>query len=79
MLVVEFRLTTGGRDEYKVIFKSVWPIAPALGELVNLNGDPYIVTNRSWVASDDLGDRNIYCYLRVSPFQYGQKCASLEC
>ena len=77
MINVEFRLTMShNRDSDKMIYKDKWPTAPIVGELVNLNGDPYIITERGWAASNDLGvDQidNLYCYFRVSPYQYGQK------
>lgn len=37
--------------------------APDLGELLNFNGEPYIVFERGWAA--DRGDLGVHCYLRV--------------
>jgi hypothetical protein len=72
-----FRLTSGSGGEYKALGRlHDAPHVPAVGELVNIDGNPYIVTQRGWALDTDAGEEEgseaLWCYLTVSPSQSGQ-------
>lgn len=67
----EFRLICGaGRDGDRVLGRATLSTPPATGELVNLNGTPYVVRERAWAIDLSLHWGNAvgaYRYLRVAP------------
>lgn len=58
------------RDSDRTIYRGEWPQVPLIGESINLSGDPYIIHERGWATDDE---DQLYSYLRVSTYQYGQR------
>ena len=74
MIYVTVNLICGhSKDSDRTIFSQAWPQVPDVGELININGNPYIVYDRGWAASEDSIGERLYAFLRVSPFQQDQK------
>ncbi len=71
MIKVRVDLVYGhSKDSDRTIYRGEWPQIPLTGELINLDGNPYIIHNRGWA----VGEANqLYSYLRVSPYQCGQR------
>jgi len=63
-LICEFRLKGAKHSQWQFVAKIEMPQAPEVGELINVNGDPYRVLERMWTVSSDVGG-NTYCYLNV--------------
>jgi len=66
----EFRLALGSSRDSEVRFaRYQLPQAPDVGELVNLKGNPFVVTRRGWATGGD-GPEDVptalYCYLAIS-------------
>ncbi len=40
------------------------PAAPTSGETININGNPYLVKDRSWAVDDEF---KLFCYIRLLP------------
>ncbi len=51
------------RDSDEYVGRYEVPQAPNVGELINLDGNPYYVVERSWATAQD--HEGLYCYLRV--------------
>lgn len=48
---------------------------PAVGETINVNGDPYVVTQRGWAITTDAASDDYdvtFAYVLLSPLQAGQ-------
>lgn len=44
------------------------PAVPAVGEIVNIDGNPYLVHERGWAVGEmDDEQRSLYAYLRMLP------------
>lgn len=72
MTTVEFRLTTGAHGEYKVLGSNSMSDVPAVGEVVNVDGDPFVVHRRGWATRTGAQKGHYHytqCYLEVSPLQ----------
>jgi hypothetical protein len=72
--LVRFDLQTGARSE-RSIGRTRMSTVPAVGETINVNGDPYVVTQRGWAVTtnaerEDYGET--YAFLLLSPLQVGQ-------
>jgi len=70
----EFRLICGAsRDADRFLGRAEVAIAPARGELVNLDGTPYVVHERGFALSTaktwEHAPRELYCFLRVCALQ----------
>jgi hypothetical protein len=79
MINVEFRRAqTEHRDEDTFLVKVQLPAVPEAGELVNINGDPFRVIERSWAFGLVSGQcthllskefhelhNGLWCYVRV--------------
>ena len=67
-LICEFRRICGSsRDSDVYLVKQILPVAPCVGELINIDGRPYIIRERSWALGTDASDGPLYCYLRLVP------------
>lgn len=62
-LITEFRLihSLANRDENELIDRIELVETPSENEIVNINGEPYIVFGKSWGFSDDCNTD--YCYI----------------
>jgi hypothetical protein len=68
MTLVEFRLICGSdRDTDQCLGHTQMSTVPVPGEVVNIDGEPYVVFERSWAVR--LEETKSYVYLRVCPFQ----------
>jgi hypothetical protein len=71
--IVEFRLVCGPTAAHdQCLGRGLLPAVPAPGELVSVNGAPYVVHERSWALEVDFAStvaRTLYCYLRVCSLQ----------
>ncbi|HEC26721.1 MAG TPA: hypothetical protein ENI67_04845 [Gammaproteobacteria bacterium] len=61
--ITEFRLinSLGNRDEDQFIAKFDLVETPGIGEVVNINGEPYVVYSKGWGFSDECQVE--YCYI----------------
>lgn len=64
---VEIRIinSMSNKDEDGFIGRYAWAAVPNSNEVINIDGNPYIVIERAW--SIHPKDENLYCYLRVWP------------
>ena len=62
-IITEFRLIKNlhNRDCDEFIARHEIPETPSIGEVVNINGDPYVVYGKGWGFSDDCEKH--YCYI----------------
>ena len=72
MINVIFNKMTNLANDHKIeIYRTKMPQAPSKGDLVNVNGYPYIVQDRGWVVSkepDHFGNiGETCCYLDIWP------------
>lgn len=63
VIITEFRLIKSlyNRDKDEFIVRLELPETPNNGEIVNINGEPYIVQSKGWAFSDEC--TNHYCYI----------------
>ena len=40
---------------------------PNVGEVININGDPYLIANRGWAIDSESEDKGTYCYIDLWP------------
>lgn len=64
-VVVEFRLVGATHESSRYIGRIEMPCVPALGELVNVDGHPYVAHRRSWALSTGEGEEDWppFCYI----------------
>jgi hypothetical protein len=71
---VEFRIAkTEDRDDDMALARVLLPVVPEVGELVNIDGDPFRVLERAWAFTVAANDNNqiqaphdgLWCYVRV--------------
>ena len=62
-IVTEFRLIQSlhNREDYIFVARIELPETPDKGEVVNINGQPYVVYNKGWAFSDE--STKHYCYI----------------
>ena len=62
-IITEFRLIKSlyNRDADEFITRIELPETPSIGEVVNINGEPYITHSKGW-AFDDESSKH-YCYI----------------
>ena len=67
MIITEFRLVQklSTTDADRFIARIDLPETPGVGEVVNIDGDPYIVYEKGWAVGAGK-DRAVYCYIRVT-------------
>jgi hypothetical protein len=62
------------KDSDRTIGRSNVLQVPDCGEVINYEGDPFVVHSRAWALPDCYNSKpKQYCYLRVSPLQMGWK------
>lgn len=70
ILVRVNKISISSRDNDTLINWYNWPTAPDVGQVINLEGEPYYVIEKGWAASEGrkqphtFGD-HLYCYIRV--------------
>jgi hypothetical protein len=64
-IITEFRLIKSlhKRDKDEFIERIELPETPAKGEVVNINGEPYIVYSKGWTFDNKCSKH--YCYIDV--------------
>jgi hypothetical protein len=75
MIHCEFRkINSASGDADTRLAQFTLPAVPSRGELININGNPYIVFERAWAVGDDTDEPHedctideMWCYLRVVP------------
>lgn len=68
MVTVEFRRIVGAsRDSDVFLWRGALPLVPAVGEVINIEGHPYVVFQRGWAVGGE--DSLLWCYIRLSPLQ----------
>jgi hypothetical protein len=71
MTMVEFRRVLGSTQDSDVFLCRVkLRTVPDKGELINIEGEPYVVWDRSWALEDVVPAPRVYCYIRLIP----QRC-----
>ena len=64
-IITEFRLIKSlhNRDKDVFIERLVLPETPDKGEVVNINGEPYVVYNKGWAFDHECTKHYCYIYL----------------
>ena len=71
-IICEFREIASGQEAGdKFLLRRELPAVPDKGELISVEGMPYVIFDRGWAIGEE-GD--MFCYMRVSP--YSLQCAS---
>ena len=62
-IVTEFRLIKSlhNRDKDEFVDRLELPETPDKGDIVNINGEPYVVYKKGWAFSDE--STKHYCYI----------------
>lgn len=64
-MMVEYRLQkdASNSDYDEFIYRKIMSSVPLPGELININGNPYIVVKRGWATDGECSSD--YCYMTV--------------
>lgn len=71
MITVEFRRVLNHTPEGDAFLRRVvLTTVPNKGEVINIEGEPYVVYDRAWALEDIVPAPRVYCYIRLTP----QRC-----